>query len=164
MPKLEIEIASIGRWSVAAVSFANETRRLRVPVIGYIANSIYTSPIGKQKLIKWKERVAGAVKAKRGPRSWNPSCHYAISIGFSFYLRTHGNSELDVENYIKPTVDALAAGLFCENDQDVSSIKRFDFDDSNFRFLFIHRLPDALSADEEGTAISVSAKAQLSPL
>ena len=156
MPKLQIESALIGRWDVAAIQFANDARHLAVPVVGLIANSIYTSPTGKQRLVNWKQNVAETLKACRGSDPWDPTSNFAISIGFSFCLQAHGNRELDVENFVKPTVDALAAGLFCTNDQDVSAIERYDYDDSNFRYLFVHRLDDALSPSEEGVGINVS--------
>ena len=156
MPDLRIESALIGRWDVAVIQFVNNTRRLAVPVVGLIANSIYTSPNGKQRLVDWKQNVAETVKAHRGTSPWDSSDHYAISIGFSFCLQAHGNRELDVENFIKPTIDALAAGLFCTNDQDVSAIGRYDYDDSNFRYLFMHRLDDASSFAKEGVGINVS--------
>lgn len=54
----------------------------------------------------------------------------------------HGSQPLDVENILKPTFDALAAGLCCEQKQDPRTIGRYDFDDSNFRYRFVQRLPD----------------------
>jgi len=83
---------------------------------------------------------------------------YLISIGFSFHLPSHGNRQLDVENFIKPTLDALAAGLFCADDLDPTTIERYDFDDSNFRRIFVHRLADAGSSSAEGVAIHLSAR------
>ena len=63
---------------------------------------------------------------------------------------------MDVENFIKPTIDAMAAGLFCTNDQDISAIDRYDYDDSNFRHLFVQRLDDTATPTEEGVGICVS--------
>ena len=125
-------------------------------MICLIANSVYTSQSGKERLIDWKQNVARIVKACRGPDPWDPHDHYAISVGFSFNLRAHGNRQLDVENFVKPTIDALAAGLFCTNDQDIAAIKRYDYDDSNFRYLFLHRLGDAPTEFEEGVGIYIS--------
>ena len=156
MPDLRLESALIGRWDVAVIQFVNNARQLEIPVVGEIANSIPTSRIGKQRLVDWKQNVAGTLKACRGADSWDPSNHYAISIGFSFCLQAHGNRELDVENFAKPTIDALAAGLFCTNDQEISAIERYDYDDSNFRYLFLHRLDNAVSPAEEGVGINVS--------
>ena len=63
---------------------------------------------------------------------------------------------LDVENFLKPTFDALAAGLFCASDQDPGQIRRYTYDDSNFRYLFVHRLADAESPELEGVGVVVS--------
>ncbi len=156
MPDLRIESVLIGRWDVAVIQFVNNARHLAVPVDGLIANSVYTSQAGKQRHVDWKKNVAETLKANRGTGPCDPFDHYAISLGFSFCLQAHGNRELDVENYIKPTIDALAAGLFCTNDQDVSAIERYNYDDSNFRYLFVHRLDDALSPDKEGVGINLS--------
>lgn len=57
---------------------------------------------------------------------------------------------------MKPTLDALAAGLFCHENQDPLSIVRYNFDDSNFNYLFVCKLPKASGPDEEGAAIVVS--------
>ncbi len=156
MPDLRIETVLIGGWDVAAIQFVNNARHLAVPVVGLIANSVYTCQAGKQRLVDWKQNVAETLKANRGTGPWDPSNHYALSLGFSFCLHAHGSGELDVENYIKATIDALAAGLFCTNDQDVSAIERYYYDGSNFRFLFVHRLDDAGSLTEEGVGINVS--------
>lgn len=37
---------------------------------------------------------------------------------------------------MKPTPDALAAGIFCDENQDPRAVARFAFDDSNFTYLF----------------------------
>jgi len=156
MHGLKIESAHIGRWEVAAVKFAEASRCLTVPVKGLIGNSIPTSQSGKQRSVDWKRNVAETFKASRGSDPWEPTDHYAISIGFSFWLPAHGNQQLDVENFIKPTIDAMAAGLFCPNDQKISDIDRYDYDDSNFRYLFVHKLDDASAASEEGVGVYVS--------
>jgi len=54
----------------------------------------------------------------------------------------------------------LAAGLFCHETQDPAAIMRFNFDDSNFNYLFIQRLQDVPRSDEEGAAICVSVRRQ----
>ena len=63
---------------------------------------------------------------------------------------------LDVENFVKPVVDGLAAGLFCDNDTDPNHIELWNYDDSNFNTLLIHRLEDARRPEDEGIAISIS--------
>jgi hypothetical protein len=75
----------------------------------------------------------------------------------SFHLGSHGHrQDLDVENFLKPAFDALACGLFVTAEQDLATIRRWHFDDSVFRHLLVHRLPDAKSPSEEGAAFIVS--------
>ncbi len=155
----------IGLWTVPTLEFPDsEFPSLHLPVPGYIANSIPTSSPGRDKLEIWKALVASQVKASRGGMAWNPQVDYAIAVSFSFNPRNHGNRRrsdgqchLDVENFVKPVIDALAAGLFCDERTDVRSIPRWDYDDSNFNTLLIHRLEDTHKPEEEGIAICVSA-------
>lgn len=100
--------------------------------------------------------MASATKAQRGERAPDPGWTYAISLGFAFNPAAHGHQPLDIENFMKPTLDALAAGLFCGDLQDPASIRRYAFDDSNFKYLFAHRLPDAPTIETEGVAIVAS--------
>ena len=102
--------------------------------------------------------VAGCAKQRRGSDPLNPAWIYSITAGFSFNATAHGNQQLDVENFLKPSFDALAAGLFCPANQEPRTIRRFDYDDSNFRYLFFHKLPDARIADDEGVGFVVSVK------
>jgi Holliday junction resolvase RusA-like endonuclease len=105
--------------------------------------------------VTWKSKVVAGVKSARQER-WDSSGQYAISAGFSFYLRRLGRQAFDIENYLKPTIDALAAGLFCDDDQDTTAIARYNYDDSNFARLYAERLQDAAVATDEGALISVS--------
>ncbi|MXY22656.1 MAG: hypothetical protein F4Y49_15135 [Dehalococcoidia bacterium] len=117
----------------------------------------------KDRLQSWKVAVSSKVKSERGGKAWNTQAQYAIAISFSFFAADHGyrrrrdgQCELDVENFVKPVVDGLAAGLFCDNDKDPNRIEHWNYDDSNFNTLLIHRLPDADEPEDEGIAISVS--------
>ncbi len=65
-------------------------------------------------------------------------------------------STVDLENFVKPTQDAVAAGPFCPAWEDLAKLRRWDFDDSNFTKLFITRLFDAESAASEGLARCVT--------
>jgi hypothetical protein len=152
----EMRKKQIGDWKLPVLVLSGHSQRLALPVSGLIGNSIPSSSKGKQRTTEWKLKVGNAVKSVRGPNPWDSNGLYAITVGFSFHLPSHGNRSLDVENYIKPTLDALAAGLFCLRKDDLKSVKRWDFDDSNFRNLFIHRLRDATTQDEEGIALFVS--------
>lgn len=153
MAEMVIVTEPVGRWNLLAATFVQSEGSLAVPVVGIVGNSVPTTSVGRQRLLAWKHNVASQTKQHRGMTPWNPRWIYAISIGFSFYPPAHGNQRLDVENFIKPTIDALAAGLMCANDQEPALITRYNFDDSNFSYLFIHRLPDAQCEEEEGAGI-----------
>lgn len=152
----------IGGWSVPVVEFtAPMCDSLRLIVVGTIVNSV-TERTGDLK--DWKRQVTCKVKEARG-EPWASSNEYAISLGLAFHPANHGNrtdqagrANLDVENFIKPIIDAIAAGIFCEPQTDPRTIDKWDYDDSNFDTLLIHRLPDAEEAGGEGVAIFVSAK------
>ena len=60
--------------------------------------------------------LASEVKASRGEEPWDSDDHYAISLALRFHPGYHGgaNQDLDVEKFIKPIIDAIAAGLFCD--------------------------------------------------
>ena len=148
---------TIGDFTIPTLARGDERRSLTLPVSGFIANSISTSRTGKARLDGWKIQVASEVKAARGGSAWNSNAKFAVSIGFRFNAANHGSQPLDVENFLKPVVDALAAGLFCDNSTDPRGISLWNYDDSNFDTLLIHRLPDAPRRDGEGVAICVSA-------
>ena len=153
--EFEYRVESIGGWDVPVVEFAESVRKTCTFVRGTIVNSITENSAGQKD---WKRRVASEVKAVRGYGSWDSSSKYAVSLGMTFHPSNHGyRSDLDVENFIKPVLDAVAAGLFCAEDLDVSTIERWNFDDSNFRTLLIHRFEDASNPGSEGVAIYVSA-------
>ena len=109
-----------------------------------------------KKLGKWKVRVARAVKENRGQGAWSPHDRYAVTLKIRFHPANHGYQRLDVENYVKPVIDAVAAGLFCSVQTDPHDIQHWNFDDSNFRTLLIHRAPDAPSRDQERVDVFVS--------
>jgi hypothetical protein len=131
-------------------------QELAVHARGYVGNSIATSSIGKSRTTAWKLNVAAVTRAGRSA-AWRPGDVFAITIGYSFHLPSHGNRYLDIENFLKPTLDAVAAGLFCDDATDLATLARWDYDDSNFAHLLAHRLPWAPSADKEGAEIFVSA-------
>ena len=150
----------IEEWTVPTIEFSRPSRRpLRVPVNRKIINST-TENSNEQK--KWKAQVAYAVKAKRGPQPWCERDKYAISLAMCFHPGNHGNrkqyKDLDVDNYVKPILDAIAGGLFCPNSTELCNISSWDCNDSNFNTLLIHRLSDARTPAGEGIAISVSAR------
>ena len=152
--ELRLRMEDIGGWRIPVVGFSESTMMVELRVKGTIINSI-TEKKADQKA--WKRCVTSKVKAARGIGPWNPNQEYCVSLGMKFNARNHGNRpDLDVENFIKPVLDAVAAGLFCEEGINPDDIERWDFDDSNFRTLFIRRLPDAPRREMEGVAIYVS--------
>ena len=160
-PGLAYGLMDVRDWQVPAVVFREPARDpLAVRVQGTIINSITTSPTGKTTQRNWKVRVASSVKLARGDRPWDPTCEYAVSLALRFQWpsRNHGTQALDVENFAKPVLDAIAAGLFCPANTDPDAIGRWDYDDSNFRTLLVHRMPDTSEADAEGIALVVSCR------
>ena len=148
----------IGPWTIPTIEFNNAPHApLSVAVNGTIINSITTGATGREKQQSWKAQVASAVKAKREEKPWNSGDEFAISIGLSFHSSNHrGHTKMDAENFIKPIIDAIAAGLFCDQQTEPKSISRWDYDDSNFNTLLIHRLADADNHQGEGIAVCVS--------
>lgn len=132
--------------------------------MGVVGNSVPTSESGKARLAEWKATVAAAAKAARGEKPLVPGWTYAVSAGFSFNPAAHGSQTLDVENFLKPKFDAVAAGLFCPEAQDPRTISRYNYDDSGFRYLFVHRLPDAASVRDEGVGIVLSIRRSGAPV
>lgn len=151
---------TLGNWTVPVVGFRAAPRTVSLRVMREVGNSVPTSNRGQAVQQAWKVAVASQVKAERGDEPWDPANEFAITLAFSFCPALHGgpSQKLDVENFVKPTVDALAAGLFCESETDPASISHWNYDDSNFNTLLIHRLLDAERRDDEGVAVFVSAK------
>ena len=108
----------------------------------------------------WKLSVACAVKETRKHRRC-PAHRYAITLQFRFCERQHPDHEGDLDNYVKPVLDGLAAGLFLCNDKDPRELPRGKWtkaegvDDSGFRTLLIRHLY-VNSKEEEGVRIFVS--------
>ena len=146
---------NIGDWTVPSLDFTTPARAaLRLPVTGIIINSVAER---KDSLQAWKVKIASEVKAVR-ETPWDPGNDYAITLSLSFHPANHGNRRMDVDNFVKPIIDALAAGLFCDPQTDPNDIPHWNYDDSNFNTLLIHRLPDATAPDKEGIAICASAR------
>ena len=142
-------------WYVPTVSFTSTVRDpVALQVTGEIINE-FTEKATKKA--EWKRSIASEVKAMRGDAPWDPRDNYAISLALKFCPDNHGHQRLDVENYVTPIVDAIAAGLFCDRSADPFTIEYWNFDDSNFDTLLIHRLPDSDDPAAEGIAMYVSA-------
>ena len=158
MPEIEpltLDNHSIGPWNVSTIELPGAKRSFAVYVDGTIINSVTENA---KALRGWKERVMAATKQRRGTASWDPRSRFAITLTLKFCPKKHGGQrKLDVDNFTKPIIDGVAAGLFCGPETEPSQIDAFDYDDSNFNTLLIHRLPDTDNRDQEGVAIYVSA-------
>ena len=138
-------------WRTPTIEFLNPLSRMELVVKGKIINSITDNGVGQKE---WKLKVAARVLAERKRLSteYDKERHYCITLGFRFYPFRRGT--FDVENYIKPVLDGIAAGLF---EEDIMNIKRFDFADHNFRSIFFSRLEDASNIEQEGVAVIITA-------
>lgn len=143
-------------WSLSALHGERCREPLALVVRGAIGNSITTSASGAKRTADWKRSVCCAVFKARGGAPWHAGATYLVTIAFRFCPGLHGNMHLDPENFVKPTVDAAAAGLFLPAGADPSAVERYDFDDSGFRHLLIHRLNDTDRPSEEGVTIHIT--------
>ena len=104
-------------WSIPTVAFNDPVcQPLQLIVLGNIRNATSLGRWGKRSLQDWKVRIATRVKERRGDRAWFCENEFAISLGLRFHNDNHRGQKLDAENYIKPILDALAAGLFCSQE------------------------------------------------
>lgn len=127
-------------------------------VYGMIANHTPSTLGGRKRLQEWKRHIATQIHSSK-TQLFDPKSFYAITIGMRFHPPTHGNQDFDLDNYSKPILDAIAAGLFSDDGADLSILTTYNqFDDSNFRHIYLERLPDAKLPNEESVAIFVSQK------
>ena len=141
---------------MSAIEFGNPAAPpLCLSVAGLIVNSVTER---KEALQAWEVQVASEVKAARGSDPWNPGHDYAITLSLRFHPANHGNRSLDMENFVKPILDALAGGLFCDTQTDPRNIVLWNYDDSNFNTLLIRRLADAVIPGSEAVYVCVSWK------
>ncbi len=123
-------------------------------ILGRIVNSVPSSN-DKENQLQWRKTIAKSVYLSKTSEPHSSEDYYAISLNMRFNLKNHHTKKLDVENYVKPIVDAIAMGLFSQ-DVDIDKITKFDADDSNFNHLYIERSKDVVSPSEEGITIVVS--------
>jgi len=136
------------------LQFENGVIILKKVVFGRIVNSV-PSPNDKENQLQWKRTIAKSVYLSKTSESHSSEDYYAISLNMRFNLKNNHAKKLDVENYVKPVLDAIAMGLF-SHDADLDKITKFDADDSNFNHLYIERSKDVASPSEEGITIVVS--------
>ena len=140
----------IGGWSVPTLAFLASGRTLVVRAEGEIVNETGQN----EKLDRWRREVMSAVQRARRGKSWNSNDEYAVSIGLRLHLGDHGESSFDIDNYTRPTINAIAAGLF--SDAAPEDLGSWNFPGANFRTLLVRRLPDTDDTSKEGAAIFVS--------
>lgn len=150
-------VQTVRAWGrVPAVTFDDETRSLVVAVRGVVRNSIPNTAVGRSALHAWKQHVTKQVGERRGVRPWSPNDEYAVSLGLRFHLQNHWNREVDIDNYCKPVLDAVAAGLFDPEPDRVTKWRGYP--EHRFRTLLIHRLRDGAYPEQEGVVVIVSAR------
>ena len=123
-------------------------------VRGRIENSVTEN---KERSKAWKQKITQQIMKKRDGVQNNEN-HYAISVSMKFHLKTHGNLKLDAENYLKPILDGVAAGLFVPDNTNPSEISHFNYDDSNFDKVYFEKLSHALTFEDEFVIITISQK------
>ncbi|MGD9631844.1 MAG: hypothetical protein AB7G28_08280 [Pirellulales bacterium] len=159
MQDLQFEVREVDGWRLPVIRIVDADMEIAASARRVIGNSVYGSPSGKLNLARWKVAVAKAVISQRGSMELSGPRSFAVTVGFSFYPPAHGNGEFDIENFLKPTLDAVAGGLFEENMEIIwNDVTRWHYNDSVFHSLLVHRLQDADFHDAEGAAIFVSAR------
>lgn len=134
-------------WKVNYLDFEIGKLVLKKVVRGKIINSITEHKI---ELLNWKQKIAENISQAKVIAEPKNYAIYAVSLSFRFHQKYHSSNKLDVENYIKPVIDGIAAGLFSKNP---GSVTKFDYDDSNFKHLLIEKLDSPLNPSDEGVAI-----------
>lgn len=149
---IELKSGTKDGLSIHFLEFLDGRMILQTSISGTLINSITENKSG---LLIWKQRIAKVVHSKRKCKQ-NTKSLFAVSLGMRFYPWAHGSQSFDIENFLKPILDGIATGLFCENSPD--KITSFKFDDSNFIYLYFERLPDAGAENEEGVVVTISEK------
>ena len=137
IPFVDEESDIKGAFENYEISFLNfdDDEPIRVIVHGNIINAVGNTTKAKS----WKQKIAKAVREKRKGVQ-DPKMLYAISVTMHFHSATHGNQELDAENFLKPILDATAAGLFADENKKPEEMDHFHYDDSNFENVYFDRM------------------------
>lgn len=156
-PKMHLRTKQVSDWSLNWLEFSNSKTVINTIICGTIANVSPTTEGGREKLQRWKRQIAMEIKSKRGKQAHDPKNHYIVSLGMRFNAMNHGDGQIDLDNFIKPILDGIAAGLFCGENDDLSTIEKYNqFNDSNFRHLYVERVINGEPQKEEGVSITVS--------
>ncbi len=155
---LKFKKIKMGTLSLHSIEFPKGDILIKEVIYGMIANFTPSTPTGRKRLQDWKRKISIQIRSRR-ERIEDPKSTFAITVGMKFHTHLHGEQNLDLDNYSKPIIDAIAAGLFCNEKEDLSKITNYNqFDDSNFRHLYVERLSDAKEPSEECVVIVVSCK------
>lgn len=111
---------------------------------GKIINAIVDGEVRQREQLEWKRKIATTIKNSR-KECYRPDCDYGVSVTMRFKAK---KQKFDVENYIKPILDGVAAGVFCGEEQIIDQIPRFNFPDHCFSNIFIQKLDNDNDKDE----------------
>lgn len=184
---LELRYREIDGQRFPTVEYADSPSPLCVAVFGEIfpwywggrSEPRHIKEKKKMEFQNWKVEIAKAVGARRGDTRWSED-RYIISVGFVF--GPDGPHDSDVDNHLKPILDATATALFEPNlnrflESKVHDIQTYHetgemnsrgrtwgCDDHRFKTVFAHSLPSLtrlkidpdLTWTREGIAICVS--------
>lgn len=154
--ELEFKEIELNDTKFHVLRFSNSSLFIQDIIYGMIANVSPTTKGGRKRLQDWKRKIAMHINSSK-PKHLDPNSFCAITIGMKFHPETHGKQKLDLDNYSKAILDAIAAGLFSDGEDDLSSLTTYNqFDDSNFRHIYLERLPDADFQEQESVVIFVS--------
>ncbi|MFZ0184829.1 MAG: hypothetical protein WAL88_08360 [Nitrosotalea sp.] len=146
---LKLDTVLVDDWKINYLDFDKSTLILKKVVFGKIINSVTEQ---KEELLNWKRKIVESVFNEKIIVNPSSDSTYAISLSFRFHPQCHSSNKLDVENYVKPVIDGIAAGMFSK---DPSTVTKFNFDDSNFKHILIEKLDTPVTPSNEGVAIVV---------
>ena len=123
---------ALDKYKISFLNFDGD-EPIRVIVRGRIVNSTDDA-----RAKPWKQKIAREImKVRKGVQ--DPKILYAISVTMHFHPETHQKQKLDAENYLKPILDATAAGLF-EDHKTPEELHSFHYDDSNFENVYFDKM------------------------
>ena len=169
MPKDKLKFCyqDIGGLSVPTVEFVDpKSSPLCLTVFGEIASwSDRSNPTARKIGQDWRIKIARAIAAAIDARSDSVRTgdYYTISIGMAF--RRENKHDIDVDNRIKPIVDAAATALFEPDLEQFIKDKESGVDrlwgkgDHRFKTVMAHWLSDRgfrCPNGAEGIAICIS--------
>jgi len=139
--ELKMVYENVNGWNFYALEFTNDKNILKKLVPGKLSNS--QTDGGKKIRFECQTKIANEIRTIRGPIPRNEKNKFAISLGMKF-TQDHPNQDqqFDVDNFIKPIFQGIAAGLFSDGElpPDIEDFRKYD--DSCFTHLYVERLDD----------------------